>query len=117
MPKLAQQPLTELVVRKAKPADKCCDLFDASVRGLGLRVATSGTKSWFIMRRIKGRMLRSTFGRYPDLTLANARLKAPDVLADMADGLTQGQRRTDLFKVVLDEWLKRIRLKTKASIR
>ena len=40
MPKLAQQALTELAVRKAKPADKRYDLFDASVRGLGLRVAT-----------------------------------------------------------------------------
>jgi hypothetical protein len=29
MPKLAQQPLTELAVRKAKPADKRYDLFDA----------------------------------------------------------------------------------------
>jgi integrase len=114
MPKLAQQPLTELAVRKAKPVDKRYDLFDASVRGLGLRVATSGTKSWFIMRRIKGRMLRSTFGRYPDLTLANARLKAPDVLADMVDGLTRGQRRTDLFKVVLDEWLKKDQAKNKS---
>ena len=41
--------------------------YSTPVRGLGLRVATSGTKSWFIMRRFKGRMLRSTFGRYPDL--------------------------------------------------
>ena len=114
MPKLAQQPLTELSIRKAKPANKRYDLFDASVRGLGLRVATSGTKSWFIIRRFKGRMLRSTFGRYPDLTLANARLKAPDVLADMADGLTQGQRRTDLFKFVLDDWLKKDQAKNKS---
>ena len=107
MPKLAQQPLTELAIRKAKPADKRYDLFDASVRGLGLRVATSGTKSWFMMRRINGRMLRTTFGRYPEVSLALARLKAPDVLADMADGQTAGQRRTDLFRVVLDEWLKK----------
>jgi hypothetical protein len=114
MPKLAQQPLTELAIRKAKPADKRYDLFDASVRGLGLRVATSGTKSWFMMRRFNGRMLRTTFGRYPDLTLANARLKAPNVLADMSDGLTQGQRKTDLFKVVLDEWLKKDQAKNKS---
>ena len=115
MPKIVQQPLTELAIRKAKPADKRYDLFDASVRGLGLRVATSGTKSWFMMRRFKGRMLRSTFGRYPDLTLANARLKAPDVLSNMADGLRQGQRRTDLFKVVLDEWLKKDQAKNKST--
>lgn len=114
MPKLALQPLTELAIRKAKPADKRYDIFDASVRGLGLRVATSGTKSWFIMRRFKGRMLRSTFGRYPDMTLAQARQKAPEVLADMADGSPQGQRKADPFKVVLEEWLKKDQEKNKS---
>ena len=114
MPKLAQQALTELAVKKAQPADKRYDLFDASVRGLGLRVATSGTKSWFMMRRCKGRMVRSTFGRYPEMTLANARLKAPDVLADMSEGLIHGQRGTDLFKVVLDEWLSKDQAKNKS---
>ena len=106
MPKLAQQPLTELAIKKAKPANKRYDLLDASVRGLGLRVATSGTKSWFMMRRFNGRMIRTTFGRYPEVPLALARLKAPNILADMADGQTAGQRKTDLFRVVLDEWLK-----------
>jgi hypothetical protein len=33
MPKLAQRPLTELAIKKAKPEDKRYDLFDASVRG------------------------------------------------------------------------------------
>jgi integrase len=32
----------------------------------------------------------------------------------MADGLTQEQRRTDLFKVVLDEWLKKDQAKNKS---
>ena len=114
MPKLAQQPLTELTIRKAKPADKRYDLFDASVRGLGLRVATSGTKSWFMMRRFNGRMLRTTFGRYPEVALAVARQKAPSVLADMEDGQTVGQRRTDSFRIVLDEWLKKDQAKNKS---
>ena len=115
MPKLAQQPLTELAIRKAKPADKRYDLFDASVRGLGLRVATSGTKSWFMMRRFNGRMIRTTFGRYPEVPLALARLKAPNILADMADGQTAGQRKTDLFRVVLDEWLKKDQAQNKSG--
>ena len=114
MPKLVQQPLTELAIRKAKPADKRYDLFDASVRGLGLRVATSGTKSWFMMRRFNGRMIRTTFGRYPEVPLALARLKAPNILADMADGQTAGQRKTDLFRVVLDEWLKKDQAQNKS---
>lgn len=114
MPKLVQQSLTELTIRKAKPADKRYDLFDASARGLGLRVAISGTKSWFIMRRFNGRMLRITFGRYPEISLANARLKVPEVLREMADGRTQGQRKTDLFKIVLEEWLKKDQAKNKS---
>ena len=114
MPKLTQQPLTELAIRKAKPTGKRYDLFDASVRGLGLRVATSGTKSWFMMRRFNGRMLRTTFGRYPELPLAIARLKAPGVLADMANGQTAGQRKTDLFRVILDEWLKKDQAQNKS---
>jgi integrase len=115
MPKLTQQPLTELAIRKAKPTGKRYDLFDASVRGLGLRVATSGTKSWFMMRRFNGRMLRTTFGRYPELPLAIARLKAPGVLADMANGQTAGQRKTDLFRVILDEWLKKDQAQNKSA--
>ena len=67
-----------------------------------------------MMRRIKGRMMRTTFGRYPEVSLALARLKAPDVLADMADGQTAGQRRTDLFHKVLDEWLKKDQAKNKS---
>lgn len=114
MPKLVQQSLTELTIRKAKPADKRYDLFDASARGLGLRIAISGTKSWFIMRRFNGRMLRITFGRYPEISLANARLKVPEVLREMADGRTQGQRKTDLFKIVLEEWLKKDQVKNKS---
>ena len=115
MPKLTQQPLTELAIRKAKPTGKRYDLFDASLRGLGLRVATSGTKSWFMMRRFNGRMLRTTFGRYPELPLAIARLKAPGVLADMANGQTAGQRKTDLFRVILDEWLKKDQAQNKSA--
>ena len=114
MPKLVQQSLTELTIRKAKPADKRYDLFDASARGLGLRIAISGTKSWFVMRRFNGRMLRITFGRYPEISLANARLKVPEVLREMADGRTQGQRKTDLFKIVLEEWLKKDQAKNKS---
>ena len=66
------------------------------------------------MRRFNGRMLRITFGRYPEISLANARLKVPEVLREMADGRTQGQRKTDLFKIVLEEWLKKDQAKNKS---
>ena len=67
-----------------------------------------------MMRRFNGRMIRTTFGRYPEVPLALARLKAPNILADMADGQTAGQRKTDLFRVVLDEWLKKDQAQNKS---
>ena len=58
-------------------------------------------------------MLRSTVGRYTEMTLAQERQKAPQVLADMADGSPQEQRKADPFKVVLEEWLKKDQKKQK----
>ena len=44
MPKLVSKPLTDLAVRKARPKDKRCDLYDAALRGFGVRVATAGSR-------------------------------------------------------------------------
>ena len=69
MPKLVRKPLTDLAVRKARPKEKRYDLFDAALRGFGMRVATSGAKTWFVMRRVNGRMVRYSLGRYPEHSL------------------------------------------------
>jgi integrase len=39
-------------------------------------VSYSGTKAWFVMTRVDGRLTRVTLGRYPALSLAEARDKA-----------------------------------------
>ncbi len=80
MPKLVSKPLTDLAARKARPKDKRYDLYDAALRGFGVRVATSGAKTWFVMRRVNGRMVRHTIGRYPEWSLAEARDKASEAL-------------------------------------
>ena len=43
------------------------DIFDSKVRGLGIRISPHGKKSWFVMKRVNGRMVRKTFGSYPDI--------------------------------------------------
>ena len=112
MPKLVNRPLTELAIKKAAKATARYDIFDASVRGLGVRIAPSGTKSWFIMRRFNGKMLRTTFGRYPEVGLADARLRAPEVLLKMSKGNTS--QGNDTFETIVAEWIKRDQSKNKS---
>ena len=57
---------------------------DTVVNGLRVRVGTSGVKSFCISRKINGKFVRATIGRFPDLTIDNARAKALDMLGDMA---------------------------------
>ncbi|QTO19904.1 tyrosine-type recombinase/integrase [Burkholderia seminalis] len=59
----------------------------ASVNGLLLRVTPKGVKSFCVLKRIKGGKLeRFTLGRFPDLTIEQARRKATDVLSTVANG-------------------------------
>ncbi len=76
MPKLAEKSFTDLYLKNLKPGPHRKDYYDAAQRGLGIRVAPSGLKTWFVMRRVNARMTRKTLGRYPELSLSEARIKA-----------------------------------------
>lgn len=105
MANLVNTTLTDSMVRSAKARDTRYDIFDAKLRGLGVRISTAGTKSFFVMRRNKGRMTRVTIGRYPELSLADARILGAEKLAELSKG-TFG-RRTDnpTVQQVYDEWI------------
>ncbi|MEW2914997.1 tyrosine-type recombinase/integrase [Leisingera sp. JC11] len=107
MPKLEQTNITDSIARSAKPRDKRYDIFDARLRGMGLRVAPSGTKSWIVMRRANGRMVRKTIGRYPELSLADARIAAAQVLAELARGEVSERRDTLTAGAAVAEWLQK----------
>jgi integrase len=107
MPRLKEKPLTAMAVEKLKPQDKRYDAYDATVRGLGIRIAVSGTKTWFVMRRVNGRMVRASLGRYPSISLNNARKKAVDTISQMDEGTLPRTSDADRFEQVFEEWLKR----------
>ena len=107
MPKLVETNLTDNAVRTAKTRSTRYDLYDAKVRGLGLRVSSAGTKSWFAMRRIRGQMTRRTFGRYPETSLNEARILGAKTLASMASGESETNARDHTVEVVVEEWLHR----------
>jgi integrase len=106
MPKLAEKAFSDVYLRTLKTADRR-DHYDAVQRGLGVRVAPSGLKTWFVMRRVDGRQKRVTIGRYPEIGLAAARLEAARLLEDLAAGKAPKRIATPTFASVMEDWLDR----------
>lgn len=75
--------LTDLQIRKLKPPERGQRThYDEALRGFGVRVSQGGSKSFVVMFG-RDRRLR-TIGRYQEMSLADARIEAKRVQADMA---------------------------------
>lgn len=64
-------PLTDLQIRKAKPADRPIKLTDGG--GLHLFIAPTGSKTWRLRYEIAGKEKLLTIGAYPEIGLEAAR--------------------------------------------
>ena len=107
MPRMVAKNLTDSMVRAAQVTPRRYDLFDAKTRGLGLRVGTGGTKSFFVMRRVNGQMQRRTIGAYPELSLADARKVAERELSLMSHGEGSKHSTDKTFRDVYKDWIAR----------
>jgi len=79
-------------------------VYDTKVRGLGLSVTSTGTKTFILYRKVEGRPERITLGHYPDLTIEQARRKATELNAAIAAGRNPArQRRAARAEMTLQE--------------
>ena len=67
--------------------------YDIKTRGLGISVTSAGTKSFVVYRWVNGKPERVTVGRYPDLSIEQARGKAAEVNASIAQGENPNDKR------------------------
>lgn len=104
MPRRAEIRFTDAYVKSLKPAQNRYDVYDAALAGFGMRVSTSGTKSWVVLSRTLNRKTRATLGRYPQMSLAEARHRALSALQSMADGEYSSSSSLEAFEHALDEW-------------
>ena len=106
-------PLTDLEVRKSKPADKAVKKFDGG--GLYLEVSPAGGKLWRLKYRFDGKEKRLALGTYPDTSLARAREKRDEARRQLADGIdpsasrkaqqsARADRAANSFEVIAREW-------------
>ena len=87
--------LTDAAIRRLKAPDSGrIEYWDTQTKGLGLRIGASGNRSWVMLLRVLkgGRWVqqRLTLGRYPGVTLAQAREKARAALALAGEGENPG---------------------------
>lgn len=76
-----------LVDKLPLPASGQSFLRDLELKGFGVRVTASGTKSFIVEKRVKGRVRRMTLGRFGELTVEQARKQAIQLLGKVACGV------------------------------
>lgn len=104
--------LTELTLRQSTARDgRRMEIWDERVPGFGVRISPSGTKTFVLMYYVAGKKRRMTLGRYPILSLVDARRKALAALNQVAHGSDpQGERRADhspyQFAAVVEDFVR-----------
>jgi hypothetical protein len=108
--------LTEIGVKRlAAPEKDRLEVWDTLLPGFGVRVTTSGQKTFMAMYRAHGVQRRQTSGAYPAVTLADACKLARKAFAQVAEGrdpsIERRERReggkADSFMAVAAEYLER----------
>jgi len=69
--------------------------YDTKIKGLELMVTDQGTKSFKVYRKFNGKPVRVTLGKYPEMTIENARNEAQRVIADMISGKKPQRRKEE----------------------
>src|SRR3954469_21159015 len=97
---MAKITINEKVARRPAPAAGQTELWDSLLPGFGLRIAAGGARTYFVMKRLNGKMVRRTVGKHPALHVTRddqlgpgecwpeeARTTAQRMLADLARGV------------------------------
>src|SRR5262249_1885983 len=105
------RPLTVTSVARVKPPRRGqTDYFDKGYPGLGLRVSYGGAKAWFFFYRLNDKLRRMSLGRYPGMSLTEAREAWRAARLAVSKGESPAHLRpttADTFAAVAHEWLKR----------
>lgn len=106
-------PLTDTLIRKAKPADKQTKLFDE--KGLFLLLTPAGGKWWRLKYRFGGKEKLLSLGTYPEVSLKDARERRDEARRLLANEVDPGEARkakkaagneraANSFEVIAREW-------------
>lgn len=82
-------------------------IYDTNRPELALRVTEKGTKTFLIIKKHKGESIKITLGRYPIMTVSQARKQTLEVLAELAKGINPNEEKKKLrAETTLEELFK-----------
>jgi integrase len=116
--------LTDLQIKRTKAAERAIKISDAG--GLHLLITPTGSRLWRMAYRYHGRQKTLAFGRYPDVSLTDARDRRDDAKRLLRQGTDPGvivkaekqaviAATENTFAAVADEWIERKLVKEKRS--
>lgn len=88
------------------------DYQDKKVPELVLRVSYTGSKTFTFFRKVKGRLERITFVRYPQMTIDQARKRSGELNVKIASGINPAEEKRSMhsgrtFIELFDEYIDR----------
>lgn len=86
-------PLSETEIESALPCDKPIKMFDGA--GLFLQIETSGRKLWRYKYRFEGKEKLLSFGKFPDVSLSDARLMRAEARLLLDNGIDPSSLRKE----------------------
>jgi len=105
-------PISEVKICTAKPGKSPYKIFDGG--GLFLMVTPSGGRLWHFKYRFDSKEKKLALGTYPEISLADARLRRDEARRQIAQGIDPGAVRkaqkqaktedTETFEVIAREW-------------
>lgn len=121
---MTQKVLTEKGIKNVPlPKAGQDEHFDAALPGFALRVTPKGTKSFVFFYRRNGKQRRSTLGRYPALSLAEAHTKAREILRQLEVGEDPRRKQdeqkreieADTYEADVDDYIKKYAIAKKGN--
>lgn len=104
--------LTDVLLRKITPPAKGqTDIWDRSIPGFGIRVSAAGSRTFQMVYRHNGKFRRMSLGRYPAVSLKDARNRANAAISKISAGIDPKAEASSpagaVFANVLDQFVER----------
>lgn len=83
---------TDKKIKSLETRERRYEVYSEAERGFGIRVSEKGVKSWISRYRKNGKLVKMTLGHYPDMSLADARIKHGDLRKLLHKGIDPRER-------------------------
>ncbi|MDR8394078.1 integrase arm-type DNA-binding domain-containing protein [Aliifodinibius sp. S!AR15-10] len=96
---MPKKKLSHRLVKGLDPPEKQIEYYDERETGLILRLSKAGTKTFAYRYRFKGKNRRFTIGKFPAISLSDARAKVRELKVEINNGIDpQAQKKKRKYK-------------------